>query len=29
MLILQSRKTSANCGYYYYYYFYAKDIASR
>jgi len=29
MLILASRKTSANCGYYYYYYFYAKDIASR
>jgi|LAHS01.1.fsa_nt_gb hypothetical protein len=29
MLILASRKTSANCGYYYYYYYYAKDIASR
>ena len=29
MLILEPRKTSANCGYYYYYYYYAKDIASR
>jgi hypothetical protein len=29
MLILESRKTSANCGYYYYYYYYAEDIASR